>query len=127
METYAYIVIPITAAILAQIAKFVIYSFKHGLDWHFLLEYGHMPSSHTSMMSALLVAILVMSDAMRLRMYVGSYGKTINRLVDHLRLSDYSFEDKLKERVGHRPSEILAGILLGVITALVLIRVFELV
>ena len=146
METYAYIVIPITAAILAQIAKFVIYSFKHGLDWHFLLEYGHMPSSHTSMMSALLVAIgyyhgfstpefamtlvitvLVISDAMRLRMYVGSYGKTINRLVDHLRLSDYSFEDKLKERVGHRPSEILAGILLGVITALVLIRVFELV
>jgi len=146
MESYAYVVIPIIAGILAQIAKFIIYSFKHGIDWRFLLEYGHMPSSHTSMMSALLVTIgyyhgfstpefamtlvitvLVMSDAMRLRMYVGSYGKTINRLVDRLQMDDYSFQERLKERVGHRPSEILAGVSLGVVTALLVIRVSQLV
>lgn len=145
MQSYAFIIIPLTAGILAQVAKFVIYSIKHGTDWRFLLEYGHMPSSHTSMMSALIwtigyyrgvttpefamalvITILVMSDAMRLRMYVGSYGKMINNLMEHLRVDSYSMPEKLKERVGHKPSEIFAGVVLGVFTAVVMARILEL-
>lgn len=146
MHSYALIIIPIVAGLLAQIVKFIIFSFKHGLDWRFLFEYGHMPSSHTAMMSALIygigyyqgagtpefataliLTILVVSDALRLRMYIGSYGKTLNNLLDRLKIEEDSSALKLKERVGHRPSEIFGGAVLGIFTSLVLIRVFELI
>lgn len=146
MQSYALIVIPVVAGLLAQVIKFIIFSFKHGVDWRFLFEYGHMPSSHTAMMSALIygighyqgiptsefataliLTILVVSDALRLRMYIGSYGKTLNDLLNRLKIEDETSILKLKERVGHRPSEILGGVILGVLTALVLIRLFELI
>ena len=146
MRAYALIIIPLAAGLLAQMVKFVIFSFKHGLNWRFLFEYGHMPSSHTAMMSSLIYAIgyyqgvqtsefataliltlLVISDALRLRMYIGSYGKTLNNLLDRLKMEDDPSAFKLKERVGHRPSEIFGGALLGILTALVLIRVFDLI
>jgi uncharacterized protein len=144
MQSYALIIVPIVAGFLAQVVKFVMFSFKHGMDWHFLFEYGHMPSSHTAMMSgliytigfyygtktpefatALIITLLIISDALRLRMYIGSYGKTLNELLDRLKIDEPSAL-KLKERVGHRPSEIFGGAVLGVLTAIVLIRVFEL-
>jgi len=145
MQSYALVVIPIVAGLLAQVIKFAMFSLKHGMDWRFLFEYGHMPSSHTAMMSALIcsighyygvktpefataliVTLLVISDALRLRMYIGSYGRTLNNLLDRLKIEDDSSTLKLKERVGHRPSEIFAGAVLGILTTLVLIRVFEL-
>lgn len=144
MEDYALIIVPLTCGLLAQFVKFVIFSIKHGLDWRFLLEYGHMPSSHTAMMSALIfsiaywngpsspsfavalvITVLVVSDAMRLRMYIGSYGRTLNNLLDHLRIEEDKDSYKLKERVGHRPIEILAGIFLGVFASLVLNRLID--
>ena len=146
MQPYALIIIPLVAGFIAQVIKFVLFSFKHGMDWRFLLEYGHMPSSHTAMMSgliyaigfyygittpefatALMVTLLVVSDALRLRMYIGSYGKTLNNLLYRLKIEDDAAALKLKERVGHRPSEILAGAVLGILTALVFIRIFQLI
>lgn len=140
----SFLIIPLLAGLLAQVAKFVIFSFKHGLNWRFLFEYGHMPSSHTAMMSgliyaiawykgvttpefatAVIITILVVSDALRLRIYIGSYGKTLNNLLDHLRIDEYSIPTKLKERIGHKPSEILGGVVLGALTALVYIRLAE--
>jgi acid phosphatase family membrane protein YuiD len=140
------IIIPLVAGFIAQVIKFVMFSVKHGMDWRFLFEYGHMPSSHTAMMSgliytigyyygiktpefatALMVTLLVVSDALRLRMYIGSYGKTLNNLLYRLKIEDDATTLKLKERVGHRPSEVLAGAVLGIITALIFIRLFELV
>ncbi len=145
MEDYALIIVPLTCGLLAQFVKFIIFSLKHGLDWRFLLEYGHMPSSHTAMMSALIcsiayrdgvessafavaliITVLVVSDAMRLRMYIGSYGRTLNNLLDHLRIEEDQDSYKLKERVGHRPMEILAGIFLGTFCSMVLNRLIDL-
>lgn len=145
MEDYALIIVPLTCGLLAQFVKFILFSLKHGLDWRFLFEYGHMPSSHTAMMSALILSIaywegvdspafavalvitvLVVSDAMRLRMYIGSYGRTLNNLLDHLRIEEDKDSYKLKERVGHRPTEILAGILLGIFASMVLNRLIDL-
>lgn len=145
MREYSILIVPLFAGFLAQFIKFVIFSFKHGLNWRFLFEYGHMPSSHTSMMSALIyligysqgintpafatafiIALLVISDALRLRMYIGSYGRTLNNLLDHLRIEDdFVGPNKLKERVGHRPSEILAGIVVGILTAIIFVRLIE--
>ena len=144
MENYVLVIVPLVSGLLAQFIKFVIFSLKHGMDWRFLFEYGHMPSSHTAMMSALICAIgfregvsspafavaliitvLVVSDALRLRMYIGSYGRTLNNLLEHLRIEDDRDSLKLKERVGHRPTEIIAGMFLGIFTAMVLMRLFQ--
>ena len=141
MEPFVFIITPLLAGLLAQVIKFLIFSFRHGFDWRFLFEYGHMPSSHTAMMSsliwtigwynsptspefavALMVTLLIISDALRLRIYIGSYGKTLNDLVDHLRVEDYSALPKLKERVGHRPSEVFGGLILGIVTAIIVIE-----
>ncbi len=145
MEDYALIIVPLTCGLLAQFVKFILFSLKHGLDWRFLLEYGHMPSSHTAMMSALIcsigyragvsspafavaliITVLVVSDALRLRMYIGSYGRTLNNLLDHLRVEEDRDSFKLKERVGHRPAEILAGFVMGIFCSLVLNRLIDL-
>ncbi len=144
MEKYALIIVPLLSGLLAQFIKFVIFSLKHGLDWRFLFEYGHMPSSHTAMMSALIfgigyyegvsspafavasiITVLVVSDALRLRMYIGSYGRTLNNLLDHLRIEEDRDAFKLKERVGHRPTEIVAGLVLGIFTAMVFVRLIQ--
>ena len=140
MENFIILLSPIVAALLAQVAKFIIFSLKHGFNWRFLFEYGHMPSSHTAMMTALassiafyegiqssgfavatIMTLLIVSDAMRLRMYIGSYGKTLNNLIDQLSLEDEPSISKLKERVGHRPVEILWGAILGVMTTVILV------
>lgn len=146
MESFVCLISPLLAAVLAQVAKFVIFSFRHGFNWRFLFEYGHMPSSHTAMMTALtssvaflegfrspafavsaVMTVLIVSDAMRLRMYIGSYGKTLNNLIDQLSLDDEPSISKLKERVGHRPMEILWGAILGIFTSLILIGFFEII
>ncbi len=142
MEGYAILLSPLVAGLLAQVAKFVIFSLKHGFDWRFLFEYGHMPSSHTAMMVSLtssigflegiqssefaiavVMTLLVISDALRLRMYIGSYGKTLNNLIDQLSLDNEPSISKLKERVGHRPEEIFWGALLGFAATIILIGI----
>jgi len=146
MQYYLLVFVPIGAAAIAQICKFIIFSFKHKVDIRYLFEYGHMPSSHAAMMTALLVVlgysgeantpayivaftitILVMMDALRLRMYIGSYGKTLNSIITTLGAGDKTVVSRLKERVGHKPIEVLGGVLVGIITALVSIRIIEII
>jgi len=144
MESYALLILPLSAGIMAQVIKFFIFSLRHGFDWRFLFEYGHMPSSHTAMMVSLIsaigyyqgvkdnpvfavavaVTVLIVSDALRLRMYIGSYGKTINNLVEQLSLDSEPSVSKLKERVGHRPQEIFWGAVLGLLATVIWIGIF---
>jgi len=144
METYLLVFTPILAAAAAQVAKFVIFSIKHKVDIRYLFEYGHMPSSHAAMMTSLLVVlgyyekadtasfvvaftltVLVIMDALRLRMYIGSYGKTLNSIITTLGAGDKTVVSKLKERVGHKPSEVLGGVITGLVVSLVFIKLIE--
>jgi acid phosphatase family membrane protein YuiD len=130
-ENYAILLIPLLMWVSAQIIKFFLYSFKHGLDWKFLFEYGHLPSSHTACVTSLMVVtgyyaglnspvfgvafslgILTIYDAIKLRAYIGDYGKTINRFIEEAGKKNYP---KLKERVGHTATEAISGFVLGII------------
>lgn len=145
MDWQSYLVwaIPIAVGTLAQLAKFAIFTFKNG--WHpsYIFTHGHMPSAHTAFATALLfsighyegfhsgafavtvgLAFLIIDDAVRIRMHLGDQGRYLNMLVEQLDLSKKQFP-RLKERVGHRTSEVIAGAIFGFILTVVLIAFFQ--
>ncbi len=133
MDWQSYLVwaIPIGVGLLAQIVKFTIFSVRNGWQFEYIFTHGHMPSAHTAFATALLVSIgyfegvhsgafavtvglafLIIDDAVRIRMHLGDQGRYLNMLVEQLNLSKEQFP-RLKERVGHRVSEVIAGGLFG--------------
>ena len=125
----------------AQILKFIIYlAVNRTLDWDCLLGDGGMPSGHSATVTALAVtagieygcdspvfaicvvlAIIVMHDAMGVRMEAGKHAKAINELLEMLD-SEETPEVKLKEFLGHTPMQVCCGAVLGFIVALALAK-----
>ena len=131
-QSIALFLIPIAVGITTEFIKFINYIRKHGFDINYSIAYGHMPSAHTAYVTslvttmwlfegyrspvfaiALIMAIIVIMDAVRLRVYMGQYAQHINHLVQHLKLDEGEFP-KLKERVGHKPEEVIVGALCGI-------------
>lgn len=138
-QSYLVFIIPILVGISAQVAKFLIFTVRNG--WHpgYIFTHGHMPSAHTAFATSLLVSIgyyegihsgafavtvglafLIIDDAVRIRMHLGDQGRYLNMLVEQLSLNKDQFP-RLKERVGHRTSEVVAGAVFGLIFSLILI------
>lgn len=100
---------------------------------------GGIPSSHSSTVTAVMVmtgivegwnsplfavafflAVIVMHDAMGVRLETGKQAKVINDLTDFIEAmagQDLTPEDKLKELVGHTPLQVFSGFVLGLIIA----------
>lgn len=106
-----------------------------------LVGSGGMPSSHSATVCALatatcyefgansfeftislILAIIVMYDAMGVRRETGIQARVLNEMMDVFADmgSDMSPQDKLKEFVGHTPLQVLIGAILGVIIAIVI-------
>ena len=68
---------------------------------------------------ACMMAIIVMHDAMGVRMEAGKHAKAINELLEMLD-SEETPEVKLKEFLGHTPMQVCCGAVLGFIVALAL-------
>jgi len=98
------------------------------------LGYGGLPSTHATIVCttatligfregtstpdfaiAVTLAILVMMDAVSLRQWVGEQATALNLL----RGGEPGLQ-RLREQVGHKPLEILAGMLLGIACGYVL-------
>lgn len=143
LQTYLVFLIPIAVGILTQMIKFALYSFKHGFNIEYAFTHGHMPSAHTSLVVSLLVtmayyegitsgtfalaavlAFIVIDDAARIRMYLGDQGRYLNMLVEQLGIEKDKFP-RLKERVGHRVSEIIGGASVGLFLTLLFISLFS--
>ena len=96
-----------------------------------------MPSVHSATVTALAVtagieygcdspvfavcvvlAIIVMHDAMGVRMEAGKHAKAINELLETLS-SDKEPDLKLKEFLGHTPMQVCCGAVLGLALALI--------
>ena len=138
---YYIFLIPMTVGFIVQVTKFIVYSLKHGWDWHYAMTHGHMPSAHTGFIVSLVtsvgyyegihtgaftvavaLAIIVIDDAARLRMYMGDQGRYLNMLIRQLNVNEDQFP-RLKERMGHRVSEVIVGGILGVILTLLFARI----
>jgi uncharacterized protein len=134
-QNYLVFLIPIVVGILTQIIKFAFYTMRHGWDPEYIFTHGHMPSAHTALVVSLLttvghydgigsgvfaisavLAFIVIDDAVRIRMHLGDQGRYLNMLVEQLHeVIDEAKFPRLKERVGHRTSEVVAGALIGFI------------
>lgn len=140
LQTYAVFIIPIISFLTTQFIKFVVHGIRHDWDWEYVFAYGHMPSSHTAFVTAVVTAIgyyegvhsgvfalavclavIVINDAVRLRTYMGDQSHYLNMLVNSLKLDKLQFP-RLKERVGHRTSEVIVGGFIGFFLTILLIR-----
>lgn len=139
----------------AQVLKAIIYTI---LNKEFSLERlfgdGGMPSGHSATVSAMAVmtllhygigsfefaitamlAIIVMHDAMGVRLETGKQAEVINELTTLIEeiIEDFNkeetlekkfqkvfSEDKLKEYVGHTPLQVAAGCILGILVGWIL-------
>lgn len=129
--SYVYALTPFLAWLVAGILKFIVNSLKARQLAFGLIGYGGLPSNHSAIVSsmaaliafregvghpafgvALTLAFIVMLDASSLRRQVGRHAAAINRLA-----ADEPTYKALRERMGHTPVEIGAGVLVGVAVA----------
>ena len=123
----------------AQVLKTIIHALvTHRLDLSRLVG---VPSGHSATVSsfavaaafvygldsfefaiAAVLAVIVCKDAMGVRLETGKQAAIINEIVRAFdELSSGKLTDvKLKEFVGHTPIQVLAGILLGIVNAVLL-------
>jgi hypothetical protein len=145
ISQYFVFLIPIASWFLVQGTKIIIFSLKHG--WNIIenarhLGYGHMPSAHTGFVVSLatsvgyysglssgafavavIFAIITIDDSVRLRMQLGHQGEYINMLISELKLQkDFP---RLKERLGHRISEVVVGGIYGFLLTMGIIKFLE--
>ena len=76
---------------------------------------------------AMIVAIVVMHDAMNVRYQAGKQAELLNAMADmfeKLTGADLPNEEKLKELLGHTPLQVAAGCLLGIATAIIMYLIF---
>jgi len=143
-QNYNIIIIPILIGFFTQTLKFILYSARNGLKWEYFFTHGHMPSAHTAfVISALttvgyyegtssgvfalafIFAFIIIDDALRLRMYLGDQGRYLNMLIDQLPVDKKKFP-RLKERIGHRLSEVFVGGLIGFFLTFAFVKFLEL-
>lgn len=132
---YKYAVVPMIAWFAAGTLKFIVNYIRFNRQAVKLIGNGGFPSTHTTVMSSTVfliglsegvaspifglgVAVLMITiiDAMGIRRAVGRQASAINRYL----ISENSEQPVLRERQGHKPFEVLGGLMLGLIVALML-------
>jgi uncharacterized protein len=126
------------AWLIAQAMKFTFHLINtRQLDFYVFISTGGMPSSHSSMVSALATsvglsmgfghpvfavalgfALVVMFDAQSFRRAAGQQARLLNQLVSELFKEHHFSEKKLVELLGHTRYEVFFGMLLGILVAL---------
>ena len=128
----SYLLTPFAAWLIAGCLKFLINSIRAKKLAFGLIGYGGLPSNHSAIVSsmatliaikegighpafgvAITLAFIVMLDASSLRRQVGKQAIAINELANNLNTD----HPPLRERMGHTPIEILAGVLTGILVA----------
>jgi len=142
--TNRHLLVALVAMALAQILK-VFFDYWRTKSWQkaLLFSTGGMPSSHSSLATALAVsigmyegfdttafavsaalALVVMHDAQGIRRAAGQQAEAINFLFSKLEGQGIKLDKKLKELLGHRPIEVMAGAILGLAIAIAAFVIF---
>ena len=130
----------------AQVLKVIINAVVYKkLDWRRLFGDGGMPSGHSATVSSLacitglvyglssfefaftmILAIIVCHDAMGVRMETGKQSMILNEIIEDFDIifSNELAEVKLKEMVGHTMPQVIAGISLGLVDAIIVYNIF---
>ncbi|KAL6982105.1 hypothetical protein U1Q18_023721 [Sarracenia purpurea var. burkii] len=112
-------------------------------DLSIMFACGGMPSSHSALCTALTTSVaichgvadslfpvclgfssIVMYDAIGVRRHAGMQAEVLNMIVEDLFQGHPISKRKLKELLGHTPSQVLAGALLGFLVAFICCHAF---
>ena len=140
--TNKFLLVSLSSWFVAQVLKTVLYAVEiKKLDISRLFGDGGMPSGHSATVTSLatfcglnfgfdsfqfaataILAIIVCHDAMGVRLETGKQAVKINEILEAFELlaPDKISEANLKEFVGHTPIQVMAGILLGIVNAVVM-------
>jgi acid phosphatase family membrane protein YuiD len=138
--------VSLAAWLCAQIAKAVLHTVRtRNFDFRLLVDSGGMPSSHTAIVTALdtsvgltagwhtplfavvtVFSLIVVYDATNLRRSAGYHAQVLNKIVPALLhgkiLKEEFTAPRLRELLGHSYGEVLAGGVLGVLCAILLLH-----
>lgn len=128
------------AWLVAQVLKTLIFAYlEKQVNWRRMVETGGLPSAHSALVVGLAVGVgltegwqstyfaiclvyslVVMYDAIGIRREAGKHADLLNELLMISVIKDaYEQREKLRELLGHTPLEVIAGALIGALTALV--------
>ena len=135
MLAYKYLIIPFMTAITCQVIKVLleyIRTKRFNIN-RFFDGMGGMPSTHSTLTSSLTTIIylnygvtsilfalslffslIVIYDSMGIRYESGNQARVINKVVG----------TNLKEKLGHNPLEVLAGVVLGITLGIIMNIIF---
>lgn len=128
----------------AQVSKTIIhFIINKKLVLERMVGGGGMPSSHSALVCAVATsvgmlcgagsiefaiamcfAVIVMYDAMNVRMETGRQGRVLNNIIEAFENmgKNISPEERLKELVGHTPFQVLVGAITGIIVAILIVK-----
>jgi acid phosphatase family membrane protein YuiD len=123
----------------AQLSKTIYELFRYRrLRLSRLVSAGGMPSSHSALVSSLatatgrvtgidsaafaislVLAVIVMYDAAGVRRAVSIQARILNQMIDEAFQGKPFAEKRLRELIGHTPTQVIVGAILGVGVALI--------
>lgn len=139
-EQYKFLIVPISVWFFIQLFK-VIWDLVETRKFNFkrILGAGGMPSSHTGVVTSLaamigktqgftspifalsiIFAFIVMYDAAGVRRAAGKQAKLLNKLIETPGLTNIQVQEKLVEVLGHTPTQVLVGAIIGISVGLIL-------
>lgn len=139
LTTYRFIIAPLATWFFIQLFK-VIWDLVATGKFNFkrILGAGGMPSSHSAVVTclatmlgitmgtdspvfalSLLFAFVVMYDAAGVRRAAGKQAAILNKLVATPGMTSIQVQEKLVEVLGHTPTQVLVGAIIGVIVGLI--------
>ncbi len=149
LRTTQIIIISLSSMVICQFIKFIVLSIRaKKLLWNTLITTGGFPSAHTalcvtmcitlgmfqwrdlegkldwSFAVAVILSVIIIHDAMGVRLEASKHAKILNNMVDELSETEkkelgYGDKGKLKEMLGHKGYEVLGGCIIGIIVGLV--------
>lgn len=133
----------VTAALswfVAQLLKMIFVLLRDKkLDFYRMVGSGGMPSSHSAFVVSLaaavgiregfnstlfavsaVMALVVMYDAAGVRRAAGQQARLLNQIVERWETDDFENREKrLKELLGHTPTEVIGGAVLGALIGII--------
>ena len=139
IDEYKYIIIPVTIWLLIQFSKVITDCIKNKkFNIKRFMGAGGMPSSHSAVVSSLatliakhegldsaefgiafILACVVMYDAAGIRRAAGRHATMLNKIMESHKIKDVKSGEKLAEVLGHTPTQVLVGAIIGIIVGII--------
>ena len=130
----------LTACLISQSVKMLLGVIRlKRFDFRWVLGTGGMPSTHAAGVTALSLAVgfqtgfdsplfaaaiaftvITAFDAQGVRRWSGRQAQVLNKMMEDMYFKRRIQEQRLKELLGHTPIQVLAGMGIGLVTALVM-------